>query len=228
MAQTDKLQTSLRKSPKQKRSQSLFEAVIDAATHILEASADGSITTNKIADRAGVSIGSLYQYFPSKDAIFAKLIERQMNANAARFQKIIDANKDAEVRVVIEKLVDDVVDFFWAKRFFVATLFSEVPKLQKTRDILYRRNATVLLLTHHLKNDRADELKNAENLEEQMYVLSHSIVGVLQTAALENFELHSPEVLRRHLKDLAFSFLLPSAPAPKERAERLHLPTNKL
>lgn len=63
-----------RKSPSQPRSRATYLAILEATAHILEAEGLDAANTNRIADRAGVSIGSLYQYFPGKTAIFAELI----------------------------------------------------------------------------------------------------------------------------------------------------------
>ncbi len=64
-----------RKSPQQLRAQGLVEAILEAAARILETDPAG-FTTNHVAVLAGVSIGSLYQYFPNKDALVAALITR--------------------------------------------------------------------------------------------------------------------------------------------------------
>ncbi len=63
-----------RKTPRQARAQATCAAILQAAAHILTGEGRGALTTNRIADRAGVSIGSLYQYFPSKEAILAELV----------------------------------------------------------------------------------------------------------------------------------------------------------
>jgi AcrR family transcriptional regulator len=67
-----------RKLPKQARSQATVEAVLEAAAQVFERHGYAAGTTNRIAARAGVSIGSLYQYFPNKDAILVALVERHM------------------------------------------------------------------------------------------------------------------------------------------------------
>jgi AcrR family transcriptional regulator len=66
-----------RKSPAQKRSSETVEAILEAAARVLEKVGFAGYNTNAIAERAGVSIGSLYQYFPCKDALTAALIERE-------------------------------------------------------------------------------------------------------------------------------------------------------
>lgn len=69
-----------RKAPSQPRSAHTVEAILEGAAHVLEQLGLGGYTTNAIAARAGVSIGSLYQYFPTKDAVTVALIEREMMA----------------------------------------------------------------------------------------------------------------------------------------------------
>jgi AcrR family transcriptional regulator len=66
-----------RKLPAQSRSTATVNAVLEAAARILERRGFEGYTTNAVAERAGVSIGSLYQYFPSKDAVTVALIERE-------------------------------------------------------------------------------------------------------------------------------------------------------
>ncbi len=66
-----------RKKPGQQRSAATVEAIVEAAARILETADGEGYNTNAIAERAGVSIGSLYQYFPTKDAITRALIQRE-------------------------------------------------------------------------------------------------------------------------------------------------------
>jgi AcrR family transcriptional regulator len=81
-----------RKRPVQKRSKATVDAVLAAATHILEERGMTGFNTNAVAARAGVSIGSLYQYFPSKDAVLLALMEQNM---AKCFQSLAEAIDEA-------------------------------------------------------------------------------------------------------------------------------------
>lgn len=64
---------SSRKQPKQARSNDLVSAVLDAAVQVLTAEGAQRFTTARVAERAGVSVGSLYQYFPNKASILFRL-----------------------------------------------------------------------------------------------------------------------------------------------------------
>ena len=206
MKRVAKSKTSVRKSPKQGRSRTLVSSVIEAATRILESIGADSTTTNRIAEKAGVSIGSLYQYFPNKDSIFAQMIESQTDLNAIRFQRIIDENRKADPDFVIEVLVDEVVTFFDERRVFVRELFAIVPKLKKTREVLYRRNRMLGIFIAYLKT-LGPRLRNPDEIERSVYVIAHSLAGVLHTAALEDFESCSPQELRGELKALVSAYL---------------------
>lgn len=73
---TTKILTKPRKTASQKRSQVTVEAILDATARVLVREGYARASTNRIALVAGVSIGSLYQYFPSKEALVAALIAR--------------------------------------------------------------------------------------------------------------------------------------------------------
>jgi len=68
---------SPRKLPRQARSQATVDALLDATAQVLVERGYARLTTNAVAERAGVSIGSLYQYFPGKDALLIALMRRE-------------------------------------------------------------------------------------------------------------------------------------------------------
>ena len=77
---------SPRKAPRQARSQATVKAILDAAARVLVERGYAATTTNLVAERAGVSVGSLYQYFPNKDALIAALHDR----HAREMNEVID------------------------------------------------------------------------------------------------------------------------------------------
>jgi AcrR family transcriptional regulator len=85
-----------RKNPTQARSADTVEAILEAAARILEDKGFEGYNTNEVASRAGVSIGSLYQYFPNKDAITRSLIEREEAPLKAEFADVRNAPNTRE------------------------------------------------------------------------------------------------------------------------------------
>lgn len=71
---------SLRKKPVQERSVATVDAILQATTYILTRKGWDALTTNAVAQRAGVNIASLYQYFPNKSALVAELRRRHLEA----------------------------------------------------------------------------------------------------------------------------------------------------
>ncbi|MDR3510544.1 MAG: helix-turn-helix domain containing protein [Caulobacteraceae bacterium] len=66
------------------------EFVLEAATQVLERDGEGGFNTNAVAERAGVSIGSVYRYFPNKQAILAAIAEREASAQRQALPRLLD------------------------------------------------------------------------------------------------------------------------------------------
>lgn len=97
---------SPRKAPSQPRSAHTVEAILEGAAHILELQGLDGYTTNAIAARAGVSIGSLYQYFPTKDAVTVALIERE---RAELVRDAMQALAQEDRRTALRQLIEVAV-----------------------------------------------------------------------------------------------------------------------
>jgi AcrR family transcriptional regulator len=83
------VRTTPRKRPRQERSKATVDTILEATTRVLKKHGFDGLSTNAVAAQAGVSIGSLYQYFPNKEALVAKLIDRHMeDMNAAIFAEL--------------------------------------------------------------------------------------------------------------------------------------------
>ncbi len=93
-----------RKAPRQARSRALVEAILDAAARILSRDGRDAANTNAIAREAGVSIGSLYQYFPSREAIIDALVHR----HGHRIHAIVSGEGEpppADLREAVTRMV---------------------------------------------------------------------------------------------------------------------------
>lgn len=116
-----------RKKATQSRSQVTVNSIIQATTQILKEIGPEKLTTNKIVERAGVSIGSLYQYFPNKHSILSAVVEKQFNKTV---DKIIGAIEALDLSTLsIEQAIDEVIgvmmqDHFSQKNFIQKLAFS--------------------------------------------------------------------------------------------------------
>nr|WP_298726443.1 TetR family transcriptional regulator [uncultured Steroidobacter sp.] len=89
MATRRKTALSSRKQPQQARSSQLVAAILQAAVQVLEKEGAARFTTARVAERAGVSVGSVYQYFPNKAAILFRLQSDEWRQNAELLQSIL-------------------------------------------------------------------------------------------------------------------------------------------
>jgi AcrR family transcriptional regulator len=79
-----------RKKPRQKRSADTVAVIVEATARILETNGFEGFNTNAVAEKAGVSIGSLYQYFPSKQALLSAIIEREVAPMLAVIEELVN------------------------------------------------------------------------------------------------------------------------------------------
>jgi AcrR family transcriptional regulator len=101
-----------RKQPRQVRAELTRQRILAAAAHVFTEYGYAAGTTNRIAEQARISIGSLYQYYPNKDAILAELLTRhldndQATATLRRYDRPIEDIVRARVRAAIGNHLDD-------------------------------------------------------------------------------------------------------------------------
>ena len=97
-----------RKTPQQARAKRTREEILQATAHLLNRKPLGEVSTNHIAKKTGISIGTLYKYYPNKDAILADLSLMYMQKDAELFGRIFEAH--AANRRGEEPLISDLVD----------------------------------------------------------------------------------------------------------------------
>lgn len=102
---TDATSLKPRKLPRQQRAIAMVEAILDATARILVEQGYAGLNTNAVAQRAGVSIGSLYQYFPSKEALLAALQARHGKDMSAALGSLLDAPAEGGLRAAVARLV---------------------------------------------------------------------------------------------------------------------------
>jgi AcrR family transcriptional regulator len=99
-----------RREPKQQRSRQTVDAVLEAVQLVVKRHGTQAITTNRIAEAAGVSIGSLYQYFPDKRAIFTALHDRHVDDVRQVIEQTTAACASAPLEEFTRELVQGLVN----------------------------------------------------------------------------------------------------------------------
>lgn len=118
---------SQRRQPTQKRAQETVNAILDAVIRLLKRGSEPEISTNRIAETAGVSIGSVYQYFPNKRAIFIALHERHIEQIDRVFERKISESAGESLEQLVFHLMDGMVEVHASDPELAALLDSEIP-----------------------------------------------------------------------------------------------------
>lgn len=95
-----------RKIPKQSRSQRTRKEILEATAHLLNDRSLHEVSTNHIAQKTGISIGTLYKYYPNKDSILADLSLMYMQEDAELFEKLFEKYKGRNLDDLIEETVE--------------------------------------------------------------------------------------------------------------------------
>lgn len=99
----------LRKSPRQARSEAMVDCILAGAARVLATAPLSETTTNHIADVTGVSIGSLYQYFRSKEAIGLALVERHLQETVQLVAQVRSASRGLRTDLRLRMQFDEVL-----------------------------------------------------------------------------------------------------------------------
>src|SRR5690349_24836551 len=101
-----------RRIPRQTRAEETVAAIVEASAQVLEAGGLASFTTNAAAERAGVSIGTLYQYFADKQALLRALAKREMKRTVAAVATALHGDPQAPVEDRVRAMVRAMINAF--------------------------------------------------------------------------------------------------------------------
>ncbi|MEQ8486994.1 MAG: TetR/AcrR family transcriptional regulator [Pseudomonadales bacterium] len=120
----------LRRQPRQTRARATFDAILDAAAQLFAEHGYAATTTNRVAERAGVSIGSLYQYVSDKDALLLALAERHLQEAADALSDTFRAlHRDRpDVAETVRRLVATLADLHRHDPAMHRLLFDQTPR----------------------------------------------------------------------------------------------------
>jgi AcrR family transcriptional regulator len=173
--------TSVRRRPKQRRARQTVEAVLDAVVRLLKRDGSQAITTNRIAEVAGVSIGSVYQYFPDKRAIFTALHQRHVDQIDRMVQTKLVEHAASSIEELVRAMVEAMVEAHAIDPELYELLMTEVPhRADGTRDFAVRLHGAFLLAI----SSRAHELKKRRDLDKVVFVVTHMVEALSHGAVL--------------------------------------------
>jgi AcrR family transcriptional regulator len=117
-----------RRQPAQRRALETVDAVLEAVIRILKREGVAAVTTNHIAEVAGVSIGSVYQYFPDKHAIFEALHQRHIEQIDKVVMRVMVERAESSLSKLIRTMIDALVEAHRHDLELYDLLSSEVPQ----------------------------------------------------------------------------------------------------
>ena len=112
----------LRKQPRQDRSRAKVDGILAAAADLCSGRGLDALTTNAVAARAGVSIGSLYQYFPGKAALLAALIRAERANLLEAVERIVSSDAASNLTDLVDELIEATVAHYLARPSLSRTL----------------------------------------------------------------------------------------------------------
>lgn len=194
------LPLNLKKQPRQSRAKFTVSVILEAAQQLLWEGGIKAVTTRHVAQRAGVGVGTLYEYFPNRDAILIQLANRSMRKRfqdaIPHFHESLDISLPELFRVATEYAVEvdrELLRFGhefharYARHFNLGNYYplSNDRRRQQILDTVERSAAKML-------SDRSDEV-GAANTEMAAFLICRALRGMINTVVEERPELiHSP------------------------------------
>ncbi len=157
-----------RKSPRQRRSVATVELIQEATIQVLLSDGLARLTTTRVAERAGVSVGSLYQYFPNKQALLFALLLSHFDEMAAAMEGVAAQLPDRTLDRLADGIADAYVDVKMAKPEATTALYRVAAAIDQVRlsaDAVQRLEAATVALLQGASDARfADPRRTAFTL----------------------------------------------------------------
>jgi AcrR family transcriptional regulator len=200
-----------RRLPKQERSRRLVEAIVEAAQIVLAEGGPDALTTVNVAQRAGVSVGSLYQYFAGRDALLFAVYEQEI----AQFRSQWRAWRAREEPRTTEQRIREGLALTLAHYRRLAALdpaFFLAHRAEIARAVAPRRRATArerLGTPDDLLRGRAVlKHERIERAEVASFVLTRGVAGLLDAALAHDPAILSAPAFEQELYELVAGYLL--------------------
>jgi AcrR family transcriptional regulator len=193
-----------RKIPRQARSAATVDAIFEATIQVLVAEGPRRLTTTKVAKRAGVSVGTMYQYFPHKRALFYALNERYLEALAVKVEAACRAQHNALIVSMVEALVTTYWDVKMERPEVTRALYQSVVELDNEPLIdAFGRRVGVATAAMFATASDAD----FEDLPTVNLTLSHIVFGGIRSVCERNLQASTGNAVLGQLILMCVSYL---------------------
>ncbi|WP_394825245.1 TetR/AcrR family transcriptional regulator [Pendulispora albinea] len=159
-----------RKKPSQARSQATVDAILEATVRVLTKVGYDRASTNRVAAAAGVSVGSLYQYFPNKEALLVALVDRyHQRLMNVTFDRIARANAQ-DIPTAVREVIQAVVEAHVIDPVVHQILVEQIPRIGKLGEILSDIEVRTIPVVRTYLEQRKDEIR-IRDLDAAAYVV---------------------------------------------------------
>ncbi|MBN8561180.1 MAG: TetR family transcriptional regulator [Leptolyngbya sp. UWPOB_LEPTO1] len=193
-----------RKQPKQERSQVTVEAILSATAHILTENGYNQLTTNRVAERAGVSIGSLYQYFPNKEALIFALAEQHANEMVQLAKQHLEGLSDRTIPEVLRQIIKAALAAHAVNPKLHRVLHEQIPHSEVMKRL---DQAKIENLLQSFLAQRSDQLR-PKNLELAVFMVERTIRALIYGAMIDHPELLKTGELEQELTLMLSAYLV--------------------
>lgn len=194
-----------RKMPKQQRSKETVDVILAATARVLVRDGFDRASTNRIAETAGVSIGSLYQYFPSKEALVAALVERHIDSMSERLQAEMAEVADAPVEVAVRRMVSLMLAAHAVEPELHRVLNEQVPRIGRLHRV-HEVEARMQKLARAYFERRRDELRPTD-LDTAAFVVVQAIEALTHASSTHGESAPPREALVEEMTWLVVRYL---------------------
>jgi AcrR family transcriptional regulator len=217
---------SPRKAPRQARSQATVETILEAAVRILDRDGIEAATTTNVATVAGVSVGTLYQYFADRDALLAALQEREFERALALMGEVLSsANLTRAPRTTVMAVVRGLGELYASHPGLHRALVIESLRVTKTARVEAFDLRVIAIIRHFLTATGA-EVRRA-NVDAAAFVIFQAVRAVMLARLLERPAGLDEQALSDELVDLVLRYLVDDAPAARVTAKRKPRPKSR-
>lgn len=200
--------TKRRVVPSQERALASVVAILSATEEMLREHGFSAMTTNQIAERAGVNVALLYRYFAGKEALVGALIERVASRTYEAVEAAIQGSDQAPLSEALAALLEALIDTPGVHPTLHRELLEHVD-VSKRRAVVHDVRERLADLFRAFLRQRKSELRPVADLEALVFVLQHGIDAAAHAAAFYRPESLSRERAFAALRDLVERALLP-------------------